>query len=97
MDSSIHTHSSPPILDLSQRTTTNSVTIIDNWTNDNPCNYTDTIDDDIQKLEVEKTFNIEQSLTDQFQNLPIKEDSMSDSSTINKSKLDLYYLTKKTK
>jgi len=97
MDSSINTHSSQPILDLSQRTTTNSVVIIDNWTNDTPCNYSDTIDDNIQKIEVEKTFNIEQSLTDQFENLPIKEDSMSDSSTINKSKLDLYYLTKKSK
>ncbi len=97
MDSSINTHSSQPILDLSQRTTINSVVIIDNWTNDTPCNYSDTIDDNIQKIEVEKTFNIEQSLTDQFENLPIKEDSMSDSSTINKSKLDLYYLTKKPK
>jgi hypothetical protein len=44
---------------------------------------------------MEKTFDIEQSLTDQFQNLPLKEDSMSDSSNINKSKLDIYNANKK--
>jgi len=95
MDSIVNTH----ILDLSQRTTINSNysdIIIDNWTNNSPCNYTDRIDDDdIKKIKMEKTFDIEQSLTDQFQNLPLKEDSMSDSSNINKSKLDLYNANKK--
>jgi hypothetical protein len=96
MDSTNNTHSISPILDLSQRTT-NSVMIIDNWTNNCSCNYSDAIDDDdIQKIEMEKDFNIEQSLTDQFQDLPIKEDSMSDSSNINKSKLDFYSSIKKS-
>ncbi len=90
MDSTINTHSGSSILDLSQRTTTNSVVIIDNWTNDSPCIYSDTIDNDIQKIEMQKDFNIEQSLTDQFKDFPIKEDSLSDSSNINKSKLDFY-------
>jgi hypothetical protein len=96
MDSNI------PILDLSQRTITttteiNPIVMIDNWSNDSPCDYTDAIDDDIQKIEITKELNIQQSLIDQFQDLPIKEDSMSDSSTINQSKLDLYSsLTKKS-
>ncbi|CAF4128379.1 unnamed protein product [Adineta steineri] len=105
MDSSLNTHINSSILDLSQRTTITTTTtkintnyldvIIDNWTNNSSCNYTDIIDDnDLRKIESEKTFNIEQSLTDQFQNLPIKEDTLSDSSTINKSKLDLSHRTK---
>ncbi|CAF3555203.1 unnamed protein product, partial [Rotaria sp. Silwood2] len=40
-------------------------------------------------------FNIEQSLTDQYQNIPINEDLMSDNSNINKSKLDFYNSIKK--
>jgi hypothetical protein len=93
------THSSSSILDLSQRiaTTMNPINIIDNWTNNSPCNYSDTIDDNIQKIESEKIFDIEQSLTDQYQDLPIKEDSLSDSSTIIKSRLDLYSSIKKRK
>jgi hypothetical protein len=85
-----------PILDLSQRTTTiNPNLSIDNWSNDCPCDYTDAIDDDIREVKTTKELNIEQSLTDQFQDLPIKEDSLSDSSTINQSKLDLYTLLPK--
>jgi hypothetical protein len=98
MDSNISIpSSSSPILDLSQRitTTTNPIVMIDNWSNDSPCDYTDAIDDDMQKIEMAKEFNIEQSLTDQLQDLPIKEDSMSDSSTINQSKLDLHSSIKK--
>jgi hypothetical protein len=93
--------SNSPILDLSQRdiiNPTSSIVIIDNWINNSQCNYTDRIDDDnISRIEIEKKFNIEQSLTDQFEDVPLREDSMSDSSTINQSKLDLCYLTKKTK
>lgn len=89
MDSSTNTHSSSSILDLSQRITTNPLIIIDNWTNNCSSNYSDTIDD-IPQIETTKLFNIEQSLTDQYQDLPIKEDSLSDSSNIIKSKLDYY-------
>ena len=93
MDSSINNPSSSSILDLSQRTTT---VMIDNWSNDCPCNYSDVVDDDIQTIEQNKELNIEQSLTDQLQDLPIKEDSMSDSSNMNQSKLDLYSSRKKS-
>ncbi len=97
MDSTINSHSGSSILDLSQRTTTtNSIVIIDNWTNDSPCIYSDTIDNDIEKVEMQKDLNIEQSLTDQLKDLPIKEDSLSDSSNINKSKLDFYPSVKKS-
>jgi hypothetical protein len=99
MDLIVNTPTNSSILDLSQRpTTVNPIIILDNWTKlDSLCNYTDRIDDDIRRIESDKTYNIEQSLTDQFQDLPIKEDSMSDSSNINKSKLDLYHSTKPTK
>ncbi|CAF0809357.1 unnamed protein product [Rotaria sordida] len=96
-------HSNLSILDLSQRITTtttintnDSNIIIDNWTNNSSCNYTDTIDNnDIQIVETKNDFNIEQSLTDQYQNIPINEDLMSDNTNINKSKLDLYNSIKK--
>ncbi|CAF2026421.1 unnamed protein product [Rotaria magnacalcarata] len=107
MDSTINintngdiSHSNSSILDLSQRTTTidtnNSNTIIEDWTNNSLCIYTDSIDNDIiQTVENKTNFNIEQSLTDQYKNIPIKEDSMSDSSNINKSKLETYDSNKK--
>ncbi|CAF3800093.1 unnamed protein product [Rotaria magnacalcarata] len=109
MDSTINintngdiSHSNSSILDLSQRTTTidtnNSNTIIEDWTNNSLCIYTDSIDNDIiQTVENKTNFNIEQSLTDQYKNIPIKEDSMSDSSNINKSKLETYDSNKKDK
>ena len=65
MNSTINPNSNSSILDLSQRTTTinsneSNVIIIDNWTNNSSCNYTDTIDDDdIYKVEIKTTFNIE--------------------------------------
>jgi hypothetical protein len=97
MDLIVNTHSnSSSILDLSQRPTTvntnSSINIIDNWTNnDYLCNYTDIIDDNIRINQSDRNYNIEQSLTDQFQELFIKEDSISDSS---KSKLDFSNSTK---
>ncbi|CAF3448369.1 unnamed protein product [Rotaria sp. Silwood1] len=98
-------HSNSSILDLSQRTTTTTTTtintnysniIIDDWTNNSSCIYTDTIDnDDIRIVEMKNDFNIEHSLTDQYQNIPINENLMSDNSNINKSKLDFYNSIKK--
>ena len=100
MDLVVNTHSnSSSILDLSQRATTvntnSSINIIDNWTNnDYLCNYTDIIDDNIRINQSDRNYNIEQSLTDQFQELLIKDDSISDSL---KSKLDFSNSTKTTK
>ncbi|CAF1292119.1 unnamed protein product [Rotaria sordida] len=98
------------ILDLSQRSTTtttteiinknHSIDIIDNWENNSTCNYTDSIDDDLNRILIinnnDNKLNIEQSLTDQLKHHSIQEDSLSDSSNRNQSKLDLYYSTKKT-
>ncbi|UJR23902.1 hypothetical protein I4U23_026874 [Adineta vaga] len=104
MDSTINTsqQNSSSILDLSQRTTTTTTNnnssdmIIDNWTNDSSCQYTDTIsDEEYLKIDLRKDFDIEQSLTDQYRNIPVKEDSLSDSSYIKKSKLDLFHQRKK--
>lgn len=93
------------ILDLSQRTATtminsyhSNVVIIDDWTNKSSANYTDAIDiNDIQMVETKNDFNIEQSLTDQYKNIPINSNLMSDNLFINKSKLDLYQSKKKIK
>ncbi|CAF1380127.1 unnamed protein product [Rotaria sordida] len=96
------------ILDLSQRSTTttteiinknHSIDIIDNWENNSTYNYTDSIDDDLNRILIinnDNKLNIEQSLTDQLKHHSIQEDSLSDSSNRNQSKLDLYYSTKKT-
>ena len=98
------------ILDLSQRPTKDrkdshrSMIIIDQWTDDSKSltrHYTDTIDDnDLHPVAVvkgENTFNLEQSLTDQLRKNSIREDSLSDSSHRNPSKLDLVPLAKKIK
>ena len=89
------------ILDLSQRSTTMNIThsavFIDDWMNDIPCKYTDAIDNDIQKVQTEKTFNIEQSLTEQFQRPQKKQYFLLDNLKINKSKLDCSTSLKRTK
>ena len=96
-----HTSTEESILDLSQRSTTteitNSTVIIDNWSQDSTCVYTDSIDDDFKRLSIpneDNNLNIEQSLTDQLKHNSIKENSLSDT---NQSQLDLYCSKKKTK
>ncbi|CAF4581583.1 unnamed protein product [Rotaria sp. Silwood2] len=105
----INTSNEEFILDLSQRSTTatteimnknESNYIIDNWNNKSTCNYTDSIDDDFNQILIinnDNKLNIEQSLTDQLKHHSIQEDSLSDSSNRNQSKLDLCYSRKKTK
>ncbi|CAF1122100.1 unnamed protein product [Rotaria sp. Silwood1] len=80
------------ILDLSQRSTTTTTTteiinknqsidIINNWENNSICNYTDSIDDDFNKILIlnnDNKLNIEQSLTDQLKHHSIQDDSLSD-------------------
>ncbi|CAM4749184.1 unnamed protein product [Rotaria magnacalcarata] len=96
------------ILDLSQRPITamsseiiyknSSIHYIDNWSNDTKCNYTDSIDDDLNRISIinsDNKLNIEQSLTDQLKHHSLQEDSLSDSSNKNQSKLDLYSSKKK--
>ena len=99
------------ILDLSRRPTKDiqdshrSMIIIDHWTDDSASlltrHYTDTIDDNdlypVSAVKEENTFNLEQSLTDQLRKNSIREDSLSDSSHRNPSKLDLVPLEKKIK
>lgn len=76
----------PSILDLSQRTT-NSNELLDHWSTNIPCQYSDTIDEDTFKIDTGKDFHIEQPLTDQYRDIPKKDDSLSDTS---QSKLDSY-------
>jgi hypothetical protein len=83
------------ILDLSQRAISNrSNRIFDNWTNDLICNSNDVINDEdlnrISRINEDKKLNLEQSLTDQLNNILIKEDSMSDNYNRNQSKMDFY-------
>jgi hypothetical protein len=95
------------ILDLSQRPSTTEITntndqsiIIDNWENDLTCNYTDDINDDLNRILIinqDNQFNIEESLTDQYKNDLKKENSLSDNSNINQSKIDFYCSKKKSK
>ena len=91
------------ILDLSQRSTTetmNSIKIITNW-NNQLCSYSDSIeDDDFNKnliINPDHKFNIEQSLTDQLKDSSIKKDSLSDNSTLTQSKIHFLSSTKKPK
>jgi len=95
------------ILDLSQRPSTTEIRntndqsiIIDNWRNDLTCNYTDDINDDLNRILIinqDNQFNIEESLTDQFKNDLKKENSLSDNSNTNQSKIDFYCSKKKSK
>jgi hypothetical protein len=92
MDSTINTQLNSSILDLSQRTLTSNASdnIIDHWTNTPSCAYTDEItDEEIRKIDAGEDWNINRPLTDQVRNTSMKEDSVSDSSSINKSKLEL--------
>jgi hypothetical protein len=85
------------ILDLSQRPTTET---INNWNNDIPCTYSDSIDDDLNRILIinkDQQFNLEQSLTDQLKDPVIKEDSLSDNSKLTQSKIDFYSSIKKPK
>ncbi|UJR24893.1 hypothetical protein I4U23_006260 [Adineta vaga] len=83
------------ILDLSQRpilTTENN----DHWREDLSCAYTDSIDDDCQRISLSNpdvNLDTNQSLTDQFKHNSIVKSSLSDNST--QSQMDLYYTTKK--
>ena len=52
-----------------------------------PSEYSDTIDEDTFKIDTRKHFHIEQSLTDQYRDIPKKDDSLSNTS---QSKLDSY-------
>ena len=96
MDSSTtHPTTNSSILDLSQRTTNN---VIDNWTIDSrPSTVSDTIENEFIPIESTCQFNVEYSLTDQYQNRSIKDESLSDSSNpTQQSKLDLEQLTQKS-
>lgn len=82
----------PSILDLSQRTT-NSNEIIDHWSMNIPCQYSDTIDEDTFKIDTGKHFHIEQPLTDQYRDIPKRNDSLSDTC---RSQFDYYLSSIKT-
>jgi hypothetical protein len=103
-----NTSNEESILDLSQRSTTtrkeliNSNTrsiVIDNWNKDLICNYTDDIDEDLNRILIinndDNQLNIEQSLTDQLRNNLKKENSLSDN--YYQSQIDLYSSRKKSK
>ncbi len=96
------------ILDLSQRSTTRrkelrnsnpQSIVIDNWKKDLICNYTDDIDEDLNRIFIrnnnDNQLNIQQSLTDQLKNDLKKENSLSDNSY--QSQIDLYSSRKKSK
>jgi hypothetical protein len=95
------------ILDLSQRSSSSTTEItnsnkqsvvIENWSNDFTCVYTDDINNDLNQLLIlnsDQQLNIEQSLTDQLTNDRNKENSLSDNS--NQSQMDLYSSKKKIK
>lgn len=102
----INTSTEEFILDLSQRPITEitnrnySMISIDDWKNDSPCSYTDNVDEDLNRpllINDEKKFNIEQSLIDQIKHDFIQDDSLSDSSNKNQSKLDINQPIKRTK
>ena len=103
MDSTINTPSNSSILDLSQRPSTTEITntndqfiIIDNWNKDLICNYTDNVDDDLNRILIinkDNQLNIEQSLTDQLK--PDRKKDISLSDIPNQSQIDLYYSKKK--
>jgi len=104
-----NTSTEESILDLSQRPTTTTTTttteitnsndefvVIDNWSKDLTCNYTDNIDDDLNRILIinkDNQLNIEKSLTDQLNNNPKKENFLSD----NSSQIDFYCSKKKSK
>lgn len=80
------------ILDLSQRTITkhSSDNVIDQWTSPVSSDYTDALaDDEFRKVDASEDWNIEQPLTDQMCHTRAKEDSLSDSASINKSQVEL--------
>lgn len=69
----------PSILDLSQRTTNSNEIMIDYWSRDIPCEYSDNLDENTFKIETEKLFTIEQPLTDQYRDIiGKKENTLSD-------------------
>ena len=70
--------SNPSILDLSQRTTNSNEILIDYWSTDIPCEYSDNLDENPFKIETEKLFTIEQPLTDQYRDIRKRDDSLSD-------------------
>jgi hypothetical protein len=72
-----------PILDLSQRPTT-TTEMTDPWRRDTTCPYTDSVDDDYQRmpaLDVDPTLDLTQPLTDQLQHHALLQTSPSDNST----------------
>jgi hypothetical protein len=101
-----NTSTEESILDLSQRPSSTieiinpnkQFVIIDNWSNDFTCDYTDDIHDDFNQLLIlnnDQQLNIEQSLTDQLKPDRKKEIFLSD--IPNQSQMDLYYSKKKSK
>lgn len=89
-----HTSQEDSILDLSQRNPAKTNIFTDNWSQPITIECNDLVNDDEWKLTLPNAeqihLNLEQSLTDQYQSVSAKDDSLSDSVHNHQSALDVY-------